>query len=116
MPIILHKDLPIEKFSERSTRTMIATKELGAASITVERELVEPGTEFRHHIHPTHEDVVVLVEGTVEVTIGDEVTTVEAPATIIVPRGVRHGMANRSDKWAQLIGIVPTVEPYREFV
>lgn len=116
MPIILHRDLEVERFSQQSTRRIVVSKELGAASLTVEEELVEPGTEFSLHVYHGHEDVVLLLEGTVDVTMGDEVTTVEAPATIIVPRGVRHKMANKGNQWARLIGIVPTVNPAREFV
>ena len=46
MPIILHRDLEVERFSQQSTRRIIVSKELGAASLTVEEELMEPGMQF----------------------------------------------------------------------
>jgi quercetin dioxygenase-like cupin family protein len=49
------------------------------------------------HVHPNCEEVVYVLDGEVEHTLGDERTTLRAGDLIVVPRGVPHRLVNTSD-------------------
>lgn len=51
---------------------------------------IEPDRELPLHDHP-NEQIGVVVEGSIAVTIGEETRTVEAGEAYVVPAGVRHG-------------------------
>lgn len=49
------------------------------------------------HVHPDCEEVVYVLEGEVEHTLGDQRTRLRAGDLIVVPRGVPHRLLNRGD-------------------
>ena len=55
-----------------------------------------PGKSNAEHIHPNCEEVVYVLDGEVEHTLGDERTTLQAGDLIVVPRGVPHQLLNTS--------------------
>jgi quercetin dioxygenase-like cupin family protein len=62
--------------------------------LTLIFENIGVGDRIPLHVHPTAEEVVVIEEGTAEVTLGDERRTVSAGAVVFVPPGVPHGTRN----------------------
>lgn len=50
---------------------------------------IEPGAEVPDHAHP-HEQLGLVLEGEIEMTIGDETRTVGSGSAYVVPGGVRH--------------------------
>jgi len=46
------------------------------------------------HVHPNCEEVVYVLEGSVEHTLGEQQTRIEAGDLIVVPRGVPHRLFN----------------------
>jgi mannose-6-phosphate isomerase-like protein (cupin superfamily) len=51
----------------------------------------EPNTNIYPHKHDC-EQVVYLLRGALDVTIGDETSLVEAEAAILIPRGIEHSV------------------------
>ena len=66
---------------------------------------VKPGE--RRHLPHTHqgEEVLYLLEGQVEATIGDEVRTINAPGALFCPEGIVHGFRNNGKSDAKYMAI-----------
>lgn len=65
----------------------------GCTSCSVIYYVIEPGDRTPMHIHSC-EEIQAIVEGTTEVTVGDEVQTFAAEALVVVPALVRHSLKN----------------------
>ncbi len=63
---------------------------LGGEQVLLCRVRYEPGTTVRRHAHEHTEQAMVIVEGEVEVTIGDETRTLRAGDACVMNRGVEH--------------------------
>jgi quercetin dioxygenase-like cupin family protein len=70
-------------------------------------EKLAAGDRIPLHTHPA-EEVIVIDEGSAEVTLGDERRVVEAGAVIFIPVGTPHGLRNATDKPVRLHGIFPS--------
>jgi quercetin dioxygenase-like cupin family protein len=58
--------------------------------VQVIRAEMAPGIDFALHTHP-HEQIIVVLEGTLHFTVGDEEQDVRAGGVIHAPPGVPHG-------------------------
>lgn len=65
---------------------------------------LEPGHELGSHTDSA-EEVLIIAEGKVEVTIGDESGIVEAPALALVPTMAPHNLRNIGDSQVRVIGV-----------
>jgi quercetin dioxygenase-like cupin family protein len=73
-----------------------------AASAVVYFE-VEPGSTLESHTDSA-EEILYLVEGSVEATVGDEVGRLEQGSLAVVPANVPHGVRNTGDAVARVVG------------
>jgi quercetin dioxygenase-like cupin family protein len=64
--------------------------------LTVGLATFSAGKSNVQHIHPNCEEVVYVLDGQVEHTLGAQSTILEAGDLIVVPRGVPHRLLNRS--------------------
>ena len=55
------------------------------------------------HIHSC-EEIQGIVEGTTEVTVGDETQTFEAEALVVVPALTRHSLRNVGERPLRVVG------------
>ncbi len=98
----------------RSARRFI-TKDEGAANLTVGELVMEDGSALRLHTHPTDE-AIILLDGRIEMVVGDEHREVSAGHTLLAPPGVPHRLINNTGAPARLYTIFPTDETVTEFV
>ena len=65
------------------------------------------GRELEAHVHVDEDDSFYILEGEITFTVGDDGDEVVAgPGTfVLVPPGVRHGFANRSDTAARILNV-----------
>jgi quercetin dioxygenase-like cupin family protein len=63
---------------------------IGGEQVLLCRVVYEPGKSVQRHAHAESEQVMVVVEGEVEVTIGDETQTLRVGDTCVMNRGVEH--------------------------
>ena len=63
---------------------------IGGEQVLLCRVVYEPGKAVQRHAHEHSEQVMVIVEGEVEVTIGDETQTMRVGDTCVMNRGVEH--------------------------
>lgn len=82
----------------------LASKELtGTEDITVGRVMIKKGMSNPRHCHPNCLEVLYLLEGSLEHTIGDEKVALEAGDTIIIPDGIMHNALNVGNRDAEMI-------------
>ncbi len=57
------------------------------------------------HSHEANDEIFRIVEGTMSVLVGERWVDAPAGSTIIVPAGVTHDFANRTDRPATLFNV-----------
>lgn len=84
------------------------------AEMTVGLAIFDAGKGNAEHIHPNCEEVVYVMDGEVEHTLGDQSTTLRAGDLIVVPRDVPHRLINRSA--SPVRAYIVFSSPARQFV
>lgn len=64
-----------------------------------------PGKSFRAHQHEDMEEIFIILNGKVEITIGDEHEILEKGDTVVIPEASVHIMKNFIDKEVSYIAI-----------
>jgi mannose-6-phosphate isomerase-like protein (cupin superfamily) len=57
------------------------------------------------HVHEANDEIFRIVEGTMSVLTGDSWVDAPAGSVVIIPGGVTHDFANRTDKPAALFNV-----------
>ena len=75
------------------------------------------GTFVPPHIHPTQDEYVYMLDGTMTLVTGDEERTATAGDLIRLPQGTPHGLFNRSGETLTcMFWVTPTAKLYDLFV
>ena len=70
-------------------------------------ELVtQPGQGVMVHVHEHEDELVYVVDGTIEVTLGDQTMTATAGILALLPRGIAHGFTNIGDKPSRVLDVI----------
>jgi len=64
--------------------------------------MLKPGESLKPHITPVDVFFYIL-EGTVDVTVGDKVKSVSSDCLIESPKDIKHNLSNNSDKIARIM-------------
>lgn len=110
MPIIDHSDLPETPWRPNYRKWEIAGPKDGISS-SLSHAVLGGGAGAPLHFHEDDELIVVL-EGVLEVRIGDEVHQVPADHTVVVPPGVPHGFTCVGPDRARIMGFFPVPNPF----
>lgn len=73
----------------------------GVESFSAGAVQLEPGEGHERHSHPESDEILYVVRGEGEQTVGDETRDIEAGEMVAVPRGVEHGTVNTG--WEPLV-------------
>ena len=65
------------------------------------------------HTH-TMDELIVIMEGVLEVQIDGQTHRVEKDHTVVVPPGAEHGFRVVGEATARLLVFFPTLDPYAE--
>ena len=84
------------------------------SELAVAMATFDDGGDNAEHTHPNCEEVVYVIEGEVEHTLGDQTTVLRAGDMIIVPRHVPHRIINRTGAACRMLILFSDAE--REFV
>ena len=107
MPVIDHSTQrmadPVDK---RSVRHLVSS-ENGTESLTISELIVEPGSEGTLHTHDADEAIMVM-EGSIQFVVGDEVQTVRSGYTMVAPPGTPHKLVNNTWVQARMLVTHPT--------
>ena len=109
MPIIKRQEIASTQSSTPGLENVrLIDAEHGSESLRVGESTLAPGTRIPTHIHPNTEEAVVVLEGAVEVVLGNQRMTLGPGDSMLAPAGTKHGTQNRSERPAKLISIYPT--------
>jgi mannose-6-phosphate isomerase-like protein (cupin superfamily) len=89
MPIIPNTDAQEIPWRPGYRNFVLAGREQGLACIAG-YSVIEPGAGAPLHAHADVDEVFILLEGTLDLRLGDEQRLVEANHTIAIPAGVPH--------------------------
>jgi len=87
----------------------------GAEFITLNHGIHLPGHEFTQHLHDVSEDVIIVLEGQVQLRQGDIYTPLAVGEAAFIPALEVHGTVNNSTESARLISfqLPPDLALYR---
>jgi quercetin dioxygenase-like cupin family protein len=106
MPIINHSQQPVLKSEEFSSLRPLVTRDQGAVSLTVQEVTITPGMAGRLQTHPV-DIAFMMLEGSIQMIVGDEVRTVRAGNTLLAPPGTPYRLVNNTWVPARLLMIFP---------
>lgn len=72
-------------------------------TLTVGRCHIHPGRENPRHLHPDCDEVVHVLEGSIEHSYGDESVALQAGDALSIPAGLVHNARNVGDSEAVLV-------------
>jgi mannose-6-phosphate isomerase-like protein (cupin superfamily) len=93
--------LPLKAFGLDLNVLLTTEATGGAISVLMGRH--QPGEGPPDHVHYTQEEVFFIVEGTYELTAGDQTATVGPGTIVFIPRTVVHRFKNVGDTTARML-------------
>lgn len=109
MPVIRSRDTQkVQRFPGVMRREMV-NEALGARGLTVGELELAPGSIMPPHVH-TNEEAMVITEGELEASLGDQTHLVRAGDAVLAPAGIPHGFRNLSSAPARVVFIHPVLE------
>ena len=112
MPIVDHSQAPEVAWRPGYRKWDIAGEEQGVTS-TLSINRLEAGTGAPLHTH-TMDELIVVLDGTLEVRIDGASYLVEKDHTLVIPPGSQHAFTVIGDRIARLLVFFPTIDPYSE--
>ena len=110
MPIIDHQNLPEVPWRPGYRKWDVTLAEHGVSS-SLSLNTAEPGTGAPLHTHKIDE-LIMVMEGTLEVRINGETHTVGKDHTVVIPPGAEHEFKVVGETNARLIVFFPHMDPY----
>ncbi len=110
MPIVDHNAVP-EVPWRPGYRTWDIAGPANGMYTTLTYAVAEAGTGAPLHQHED-EELIVVLEGSVEAQLGDEVRTVGADHTLAIPANVPHAFTVVGDAGAKLLVYFPVPDPF----
>jgi quercetin dioxygenase-like cupin family protein len=93
---------------------------VGGEQVLICRATYEPGKRVRRHSHEHTEQVMVILDGEVTMTVEDETRTLRAGDTVVVNRGLEHELhSERGCTFLEALAPVPldhVPDPERDLV
>ncbi len=106
MAIVDHKHATEIPWRPGYRRFTLAGREHGIAC-SASYSVIEPGAGAPTHFHSGVDEVIVVLDGALDMWIGDEQRRVEADHTVSIPAGVPHGFVAVGDAPARIYAFPP---------
>jgi quercetin dioxygenase-like cupin family protein len=109
MPTFSHDSLTTHSVPRIQTRILVGDKS-GAEATTIWEQWIEKGGYIPLHYHEV-EEVLVILSGSLVLTLGDSTEAVTAPATIVIPARQTHGVEFSGQETIHLLAFFPVKAP-----
>ena len=109
MLIVAHDELPIHEVPRIKTRVLVGVAS-GAKESAVWEQWIASDGYIPLHYHEV-EEVLVILDGEIALTVFDETTVVRAPATAVIPARQLHGLRPCGRTGVHLLAFFPTASP-----
>lgn len=85
------------------------TPKLHTNNVMIWHAVIPDGTFVPPHIHPTQDEWITMLSGNLEIEFGPDVHKTGPGDTIRMPKGIAHGIFNRSGSEATCVfGVAPS--------
>lgn len=111
MPIVDHKALPETPWRPNYHKWDITRPGDGTISSSLSYSVVGVGTGAPLHTHGADE-LIVILEGTVEARLGDDVSNVGADHTLVIPPNTPHSFTSVGPGDARIMAFFPVNNPF----
>ena len=111
MPIVDHNNTPETPWRPNYRKWDITREGDGTTSSSVAYSVVGVGAGAPLHTHESDEFIVIL-EGTAEARLGDDVRKVGAEHTLVIPPNVPHAFTNVGPGDLKIISFFPVQDPF----
>lgn len=74
----------------------VTLESIGGEQVLLCRVRYEPGAEVPRHAHEHTEQLMYMLEGDLEMTVGSETRTIGAGDVVVVNRGVEHSLRSET--------------------
>lgn len=88
-----------------TTMRLMATAAETDGRFTVLEQVTPPGWGPPRHVHSREDEIVYVLEGTYEISVGAECRAVSAGACAVLPRGIPHGFRNVGTTPGRLLAV-----------
>ncbi len=68
--------------------------------------VTQPGQGVKVHVHTHEDELVYVLEGEVEVSLGDQKMTATAGVLAVLPRGIPHGFQNIGSTPSRIFDVI----------
>jgi quercetin dioxygenase-like cupin family protein len=106
MPIINNDEAREIPFREGYRVQMLAGADHGI-TCSVNVSVIEPGAGAPLHVHPDVDEVIIVLEGTLDVQLGADRRQVGPNHTLVIPGGIPHAFTAVGPTSARAIGFLP---------
>ena len=65
--------------------------------------LLKPGEAFREHYHPYSDEAILVVRGALIARLDDQLVSLQAGESALIPANVRHRLASASDDDTEVV-------------
>jgi quercetin dioxygenase-like cupin family protein len=96
------EDSPAVKFPGSTIRVLLNGEESGG-SVSVFYQEVEPGFGAPPHHQPNEEEHIFILEGEMEMTIGNQTIQAKPGTFAFAPRNATHAFKNKSDRMCRFL-------------
>ena len=117
MSFIDHDSLEVSELNSGVTQIELVGLEREGENLTARIATIQPGFSVPLHIHPTHQELIFILDGELEGTLEDHgAETLRPGQSVLAPTRKVHGLTNKSESPARVLAIFPTNYVTRELV
>jgi quercetin dioxygenase-like cupin family protein len=111
-PEVLYTNRVDEKaanqFAWGSIQWLCSNEFFANANLTFGHVQIEPGRKNPKHYHPNSSEVLFLIEGELDHSVGEQVFHLTAGMSIFIPQGIEHDAQNPGSTTARMVVAYPT--------
>lgn len=93
------------RFGEGQFILKVSSRDTNGAFAVVE-VVTPPRGQVAMHVHEREDELVFVLDGTLEVTLGDQTMTAVPGVLALLPRGIPHGFTNIGDTPSRVLDTI----------